>query len=69
VLEGGQRGIEGRLAQRLTAPVSPLVGEVALERLGLLDMERLKVLVSGSGTGERFAANTMKSKQCSAIFH
>ena len=48
-LQGGQGGVQRRLAQRLAAPVAPLVGKVALERLGLLDMERLEVLVPGIG--------------------
>src|SRR5206468_3331323 len=37
------------LAQRLAAPVSPLVNKVALEAPRLLDMERLEVLVAGIG--------------------
>src|SRR5262249_4579622 len=46
-LQGGQSGVQRRLAQWLTAAVAPLVGEIALKALGLLDMERLEVLVPG----------------------
>jgi hypothetical protein len=43
-LESGQSGIKGCLAQRLTAPIAPLLSKVSLERPGLLDVEGLKSL-------------------------
>jgi hypothetical protein len=46
-LQGGQRGIQCCLAQWLTATLTALVGKVALESLGLLDMESLEVFVPG----------------------
>src|SRR5262249_47314006 len=46
-LKGCQGGVERRLAQRLTAAVASLVGKIALEGFGLLDMERSEILVPG----------------------
>jgi hypothetical protein len=40
--------MERRLAQWLAAPIAPLLGKIALERLGP-DMERLKLLIPSEG--------------------
>ena len=48
-LQGGQRSIQRCLAQWLTTALTALVGKVALESLGLLDMEPLEVFVPGIG--------------------
>jgi hypothetical protein len=59
----GHGGVQRRLAQRLTAAVAPLVGKIALEGLGLLDMERLEVLVPGiilkPGNGLRYCIDAL----------
>ena len=42
-LKGRQRGVERSLAQRLATPAATLIGQAALEGLGLLDMKRLEI--------------------------